>query len=267
VALSSQIPPLGSAVRGGLGDVEVAASVMVIDGFGGTGPGGAVRARTTPAPGLRVRSTLTGGFRFPTGLGANPFVVFDVPPADGAAALVARSATDLVVGRRASASVVARVALPVADRRTLLIPRAPGEAFAPAYARLEVARRLGREVELEVTPRYATGESFAFVAQGTLRDRAPARFAGSYALTADDTGVDAVTLDAATLGAGTGGHEVRFGVGAAYSTLALAARRRGRLPVEVGYLHSATVAAGGGAVPYTTLDQLTLRVYARLFGR
>jgi hypothetical protein len=214
-----------------------------------------------------VRSTITGGFRFATGLGASPFFVFQVPPADQAAAVVARSATDLVVGRRASASLVARVALPVADRRTLLIPLAPGEPFAPAYARREVSRRLGRELEVEVTPRYAMGESFAFVAQGVVRERAEARFGGSYSLTAAETGADPITLDASTLGVGTGGREVRFGVGANYSTLAAVARRRSRLPVEVGYLHSATLVASGGAVPYTTLDQLTLRVYAQLFGR
>ena len=56
-------------------------------------------------------------------------------------------------------------------------------------------------------------------------------------------------------------------VGASYSTVAASARRRGVLPLEVSYLHAVTAAASGGAVPYVTSDQLTLRVYVRLLGR
>ena len=267
VARSNVVRPLQSLARGGRGDVEVAASFQLVNGFGGAARDGAVRARVAPTAGLRVRSTVTGGFRFATGLGPSSSLLYQVAPSERSAAVLARSATDFAFGRRASASVVARVALPLADQITIRIPLAEGEPFAPAYAAREVDRHLGRELELEVTPRYALGESFAFAAQGVLRDRRAAEFTGRYELTAAETGGDPVTLDATALGVGTGGREAQVGLGASYSTLAAYRRGRSRLPLEVSYLHRATASASGGAVPYVTTDQLSVRLYVRLLGR
>lgn len=262
--------PFGSETRGSFGDLELAASLNVLDTFGRAGAGrdAAVRARVAPAAGVRVRATVTGGFRFATGTATRtPVLLFDVPPAERSAAVVGRAAADVAVGRRVSASAVARVAVPVADRQTLRIPLGDDTFFAPRFAVQDVGRRLGRELELAVTPRYATGESFAVAAQGVLRTRGEARYTGTFALTPAQTGGDAATLDAAALGVGTGGREARLGIGASYSTVAAAARRGRGLPLEVSFLHSTTVAASGGAIPYVTSDQIAVRVYASLFGR
>ena len=267
VSLRSTFNPLGATVRSSIGDVEVAASFKLFDGFGDAGRDGGLRARVTPRAGVRVRSTVTGGFRFATGPMARPDLLFDVPPAERAAAVLVRSATDVAVGRRFSASLVGRVAAPVADQRMARIPLAPGEPFAPLYAFRTVNRQLGREVQLEFTPRYAVGEAFAVVAQALVRDRAAAAYTGMFTATAAETGAEPVTLDASTLNVGTGGREARVGFGVAYSTLAAYARGQSALPVEVSYLRTTTAGASGGAVPYVTTEQLSLRVYARLFGR
>lgn len=264
---SNQFNPFASLVRATIGDIEVAASLALFDGFGDAGRDGGLRARVTPRAGVRVRSTVSGGFRFATGPIARPDVLFDAPPAERAAAVLVRSASDVAIGPRFSASLVGRLAVPVADTRMARIPLAPGEPFAPLYTFREVNRKLGREVQIEFTPRYAAGEAFAVVAQALVRDRATAAYTGTFTATPAETQAEPVTLDASTLNVGTGGREARVGFGVAYSTLAAYARGKSTLPVEVSYLHTTTASASGGAVPYTATEQLSVRIYARLFGR
>jgi hypothetical protein len=230
VAFSSSFSPFGSTVRSSIGEVELAASFKLFDGFGDAGRDGGLRARVAPRGGVRARSTVTGGYRFATGPISRPDLLFDLPPGERAAAVLVRSATDVAVGRRLSASVVGRFAAPVADRRLARVPLAPGEPFAPYYTYREVNRRLGREVQVEVTPRYALGEAFAVVAQALVRDRAAAAYTGTFTALAEETLGEPATLDAAALNLGTGGREARVGFGAAYSTLAAYARGRSALP-------------------------------------
>ena len=263
---SGVLVPLGSYRRSGPGDIDAVVNLNVLDTFGGTGRLGGLRARVAPAGGIRLRSTVGAGWRFGLGAGRSPFLLFDVPPSEGMSAVLARSATDVAVGRRFSTSVVARLAAPVGDRVTLRVSDA-GQPYAPAYRLREVARRLGREVELEVTPRYALNDAFAVFGQGFVRDRAAARYTGTFTATAAETGVGEVTFDAASLGVATGGREARAGFGVAYSTVAGVARGRGRVPVELSYLHSFLAAASGGNVLNVTTEQLSLRLGVRLFGR
>jgi hypothetical protein len=147
-------------------------------------------------------------------MGTGPLtpLLYDVPPSEGMSAVLARSATDLAFGARFSTSVVARVALPLADRATLRVAE-PGQPYAPAYRVREVERRLGRDLELEVTPRYALNEAFALVGQAAVRDRAATRYAGTFTATAAETGQGEVTFDAASLGIGTGGRASRAASG------------------------------------------------------
>jgi hypothetical protein len=263
---SGLVSALGSYRRSGPGDVDAVANVQLLDTFGGEGRLGRLRARVTPSSGVRVRSTFGAGWRFGFGRGRFPALLFDAPPSDGMSAILARSATDVAVGHRFSASAVARLAAPVGDRVTLRVADA-GQPYAPLYRIREVERRLGRELELEVTPRFAFNEAFAVFGQGFVRDRGDARYTGTFTATDEETGIGPVTFDAAGLGVGTGGREARAGVGIAYSTVAAAARGRGRLPVEISYMHSVLAFASGGTVQNVTTDQLSLRVSARLFGR
>jgi hypothetical protein len=260
------VSPLGSYELAGPGDVDVVANLQFLDTFGGDGRDGGVRARVAPRPGVRLRSTLGAGFRAGVAPDPLPELLFQLPAGGGAPAVLLRSATDVAVGGRFSASVVARVASPLSDRATLRVGDA-GQAYVPADRVQSVGRRLGRELQLEVTPRYALNEAFAVVAQGAVFDRAADRYSGTFTAAADGTGAGDVTYDAAALGVGTGGRATRVGVGLAYSTLAGFARGRARLPVELSYLHTFLGAASGGRVENTTTEQLSVRVSARLFGR
>jgi hypothetical protein len=263
---ATAVAPLGSYDLAGPGDVDVVANVKVVDTFGGGGRDGGLRARVEPRAGVRVRTTVGAGYRVGVAGDPLPELLFQVPAGAGAPAVLARAATDVVVGRRFSASVVARLAAPLADRALLRVAEA-GQAYAPVYRARRVDRRLGRELQLEVTPRYAINQAFALVAQGLVRDRAADRYGGTFTATAAETGAGAVTFDASSLGVGSGGRVTRVGFGVAYSTLAGFARGRGRLPVELGFLHTFLGAASGGRVENTTTEQLSVRVSARLFGR
>jgi hypothetical protein len=261
------VNPLGSFDLAGQGDFDFVANAQLLDTFGGAGREGVLRARTAPAGGVRLRATVGAGWRLGVAEGPLAPLLFQLPQGEGASAALGRAALDVAVGRRFSASGVARVAVPVSDRQTLRVADA-GQPYAPAYRYQTVERRLGREVQLEVTPRYALTQAFAVVAQAAVRDRGEARYAGQFSLTDAETGgLGPATFDASGLGAGTAARDVRAGFGLAYSTLAGYARGRSRLPVELSYLRLVPVSTSGGAVPSVTTDLLSVRVHAQLFGR
>jgi hypothetical protein len=251
---------LADSVRGieraGLGDVEIGGSVMWLDTFGATG---------APAAGLRARSTVSAGYRLPTGTVATPYILFDVPLGDGPALLLS-SATDLSLGRRFWVSAIARVESPQSQRRLVSVPPFAGELLASVGRVGIVDRTGGRQVALELTPRWVPNDAFAVAAHYALRSKQEDRHVGTIA-SGDTEGGAPVTYDAALLDAGTGGRAQSVGVGITYSTLAAYARRKTWLPVEVSYLHTSTVAGSGGVVPKVRTDQLVVRVYAQLLGR
>lgn len=260
------VAPLGSYNRSGPGDIDAVVNLNLVDTFGGRGRDGVLRARVAPARGVRLRATVGAGYRLGISAAPVPFLLFDLPPGERSSALLGRAAADVAVGRRFSTSVVARLASPVSGRLTLRVADA-GNPYSPAYRVREVERTLGRELQLEVTPRYALNDAFALFAQALVRDRAADAYTGTFTATADETGAGEVAFDASTLGTGTGGRETRAGFGVAYSTLAGYARGKGRVPVELSYQHSVLAAASGGRVLNTTSELLSVRVAARLFGR
>ena len=76
-----------------------------------------------------------------------------------------------------------------------------------------------------------------------------------------------MTLDAATLGAGSERSEHRVGGGITYSTLGAVQRGRGRVPLEITYQYVRTARGSGGRLPRQATSQIELRLYTRLFGR
>lgn len=253
--------------RESVGDVEVTGMFNWLDTFGGPSDlRGATRARVAPQ-GRRIRSTVVAGFRLGTGRNAIPGVLFDVPPATGANAILLRSITDVAFGRRISVSGAARLTAPLADTRTLRLRAAIDSGYVPLYRERQVERQLGREVQLELNPRYAAGDAFAVWGQALVRTRQADRYTGTYTATSAETGGAPVTFDAASAGAGTAQREGRFGLGVAYSTLAAFSRGRARLPIEVSYLHAVSAFGSGATTPRLTADVLSLRVYAALRGR
>lgn len=253
--------------RRSVGDVELTGMFQWLNTFGDSADSrAAVRARVAPT-GLRVRSTIVGGFRFGTGHGEIPGVLLDVPPATGANAILARSITDVVFTRSLSVSGSVRFAAPLGDTQRLRVPVSLDSGYVPLYRERDVGRTLGRDVQVELDPRYARGESFAVWGQALLRAHQADRYTGQYTATAAETGGTPVAFDASTLGEGTAQREARVGLGLAYSTVAAWARGRARLPVEISYLHAVTAAGSGATTPRLSSDVLSLRVFAGLRGR
>lgn len=252
---------IGTRQLAGTGDTEVAATIKLLDTFGSD-----ERARLTPR-GLNVRSAVSVGWRLPTGSIDFPFELFDIGTGTGANALLLRSATDIVVSRRAWASVVARFVSPLADEQVMRITDVPEQPFPQAYREQRVHRQLGRELQLEVTPRAVLGDVFSVWGQWFLRSKQGDRYTGTFPIDASLTGTGAVTLDAATLGIDTEAREQRVGFGVTYSTMAASLRRRASLPLEVSWSHMQTVTGSGGPIPRQSTDALSIRVYTRVFGR
>ena len=251
---------LRSTARAGTGDLELAAHVQWLDTFGGD-----EGARLAPR-GLQLRSTATVGWRFGTGFLPLPEIYFDQPTGTGADALLLRSATDVTWGRRLWATLVVRTALPLADRQPFRIPATPEDAFVPAYRQQEVGRRLGRELELELSPRYTLGDVLGVWGQYGLRTRQRTRHTGRFTVEGVGANGAPVSFDAAVLDEESGAREHRVGFGLTYSTVAPYARRKASLPLEIGWAHFESIAGSGGAVPRLAIDQQQLRIYFQLFG-
>lgn len=248
--------------RNGIGDVDALASVTWLDTFGAR-----TRAsRFAGATGFAVRSTASLGWRFPSTFVDAPFLYLDVPAGTGASGPIARLATDLAFGPRLLVSVVGRATSPLQDEFVVRIPFAAGDPFPAAFGEQTVERQLGREWELEFTPRLTVGRQVALFGQFVHRQRAADRYAGTFTIDDATSGIGEVTLDAGVLGIGTAGREERAGLGLIYSTMSAWAEGRSRLPVEISYVHLVSLAGSGGATPRQTIDAISLRVYVPLFG-
>jgi hypothetical protein len=251
---------LQSTLRSSLGDVDVEGSVLLVDTFGE----GA--ARLTPS-GFRARAVVGAGFRFGVAEGVDvPFVFFDLPTAGGANALLFRGAADVAFGRRAWASVSARLASPLADELLVRITEVPTQPFPEAVRERLVGRQLGRELELRVTPRYTLGDYLGVAAHYELRAKSEDRYTGTFEVDTTPGAPPGTVLDAATLGLGTATRQQRLGFGLTYSTVAAHARGRSNLPLEVSFLHTRAV-AGRGGTPKSATDAVQVRLYFQLFGR
>lgn len=251
---------LRSTARQGTGDVELAAHVQWLDTFGGN-----EQARLAPR-GLQLRSTATAGWRFGTGFLPLPDIYFDQPTGTGASALLLRSATDVTWGRRLWGTLSVRAALPLADRQLLRIPLSPEDVFVPAYRQQEVARRSGREIQVDLAPRYTLADVLAVWAHYGWRSKQSDRYTGAFTVDEAGPGGESVSFDASALDQESAATEQRVGIGLTYSTVAPYARRRGNLPVEISFAHFETIAGSGGVVPRLSVDQLQVRVYFQLFG-
>jgi hypothetical protein len=255
-AFGIEADSLQSITRSSTGDIDVFGNVLLVDTFGRG------EARLTPT-GFRVRATATAGFRFGFSAGEDVAnILTDIPTASGANALLFRGAADLAFGPRGWATVAARLTAPMADEQVARITDVPEQPFPEIFRQQLVGRQLGREVELQVTPRWSFGHYLAVAAQYALRDKSADRYTGTYAL---DSAAGGGTLDAASLGIGTAQREQRLGIGVTYSTVAAYLRRHSNLPLEVSVLHQVTIS--GSNVPKFSTDVVQLRLYLGLRGR
>jgi hypothetical protein len=241
--------PFRSRSRYGIGDVEVGAKLMLLDGFGADP---AIASAITP--GVRLRAAMTALVRLGTATTDDPDDLVDIGIGDGQHDLELGVVGDLAIGR-AFVSAAARYGVQLADQVELRVPTAVGEALVPAAQRALVDRDLGDYLELELTPRMSIGEFISVGAQYRYRSKA------SDAYTLPGTGA----VDA--LATGTEAYEHRAGLGITLSTLSAWARGRIGAPMDVSYLHSRVVAGGGALTNRAARDEVAVRLYLGLFGR
>lgn len=249
--------PIALIERSHIGDVEVAAKVLVIDSFGGD-----ERRRVAPS-GVNLRLALGGLVRFGTGQSDTPDDFTDIGTGDGQNDIEASAVMDVLVGRRFWASVLARYGLQLADRQTVRIPDAPRAVLLGAWRQQLVDRDLGDYIELQLVPRYVYNDYLAVGALWTYRRKAEDTYTGQFEVS--DPSGERVRLDARVLGMDTEQSEQRVGGGVTYSTVRAFQRGRTPIPLEIELLHTQSV-SGSGYRPKRFTTQLQLRVYSRLFG-
>ena len=253
--------PLGTVTHQGLGDVEVALKLRLIDTFGSRDTN-----RFLPR-GLNFRQSFAGVYRFGTGAMDQPGNYLDIGTGDGKGQndVEVRSFTDLVYGKHFFASVVARYNIQLPDQPTLRITDAPAQVFAEAWRERLVDRNLGDQLQVEVTPRWTLNDFFSVGVQYLFRKKGEDAFTGTFAVPTSESGLPAaVTLDASSLSLETAATEQRIGVGLTFSSVAAHARGKAKLPIEVQYFNSRTVTGSGGNVPRLSIHQLQVRLYPKL---
>jgi hypothetical protein len=113
-----------------------------------------------------------------------------------------------------------------------------------------------------VTPRYLPNDEFSISAQYRYRSKGADRYDGTFQVnSADGT---PLSLDAATLGAGTEQTEHRLGFAVTYSTVHGYARRTARWPLEISFLH--TQVMSGKGIPRLWMNGLAFRLYRPIAG-
>ena len=238
---------LGNTRRAGIGDIDLTASFLLFDSFGGS-----QRDRLTRS-GRALRSLVSVGWRFGTAAADNAEDAFDVPIGDGASALLARSTTDIVFNRSFWMSASVRAVKPFADDRVVPVPLRTDSTLFSAFGFASARRTLGTRIELEFAPRYAFGDFFSLSAAYLVRRTGETTLdAGSESISSAPA-LFRETTPASTFQAAS--------VGVSFSTLSSFVRNRSRLPLEVIYTHTAPITASGGLVPAVSTDRLELRIY------
>jgi hypothetical protein len=243
----------------GLGDVDFGLKVNVYDSFHG-----ADTLRFSPH-GFNLRQSFGGIFRLGTATIPLPSEFGAIGTGDRANAVQGRTFTDLLWGRHFWVSLVGSYTAYMTDQMQVRIPDTPTQVFLASYRQETVQRTLGDVVELQLNPRWTVNDYIAFSGQYYFRRKYSDSYSGKFTVT-DLTGASTV-LDASVLGLYTDAIEHRLGIGATYSTVALARRGKARIPLDISYFHYETTLGSLGRVPKIAVDQVTVRVYERLFGR
>jgi hypothetical protein len=211
--------------------------------------------------GVHIRSAITGGALLGTGIMLRPSDRFGIPTSDREKAIVARSATDVMVGAHFFGTIVARYEKPFSD--DVYVGMHPGDnPFADDAVAVFAHRQLGARYEIEFTPRYQVGRYFAVGAQYRYHHGAQDSYTGTTTSTVNN---EPVTLDASTLNAGTELTEHRVGFGVVYSAVDAYTRNQSRLPMEVTFEHTKVVSTSNDR-PKDSNWTFSVRIFKRLWG-
>jgi len=227
---------LGSPDRIGVGDVEVSARLKLHDAFADT------------TPGFRLRATLLGVLRLPTGRPPSGTVPFETGTGTGQMSADAGAILDIRLAKRFMATLAGEY---TAYFTSANVARMPNSDYALFPLDLPIAGtwREGNAVQAEATPRFQVTDYFTVHAAYAFRRQAAPQYTSA--------DVSAPPSFLATT-------EQRAGIGFAYSTVARYAKARSTVPFEVSYTHLETLTASGGLVPKYSREQIEVRIYYRL---
>lgn len=235
--------------RQGFGDTDVGVMLRVYDG---------IRANpwltdTTTSRGIRQSFGFT--YRLGTGKPQDRDDPFLLATGDGQNDLEFVSATDILTSRKVWGSAVVRYTMQQPLDEITRIPDASGSPLIALDRRRNSETKLGNRLQVEVTPRYVLSEYFAL----GLLYRLTMQQAGTINEVAPFT--DNIHLDYAIPSMTS--HEV--GLGFTWSSIAGHRMKRARLPLEVHYDHTMTIAGSGGALKLSA-DRISIRAYASFWG-
>lgn len=251
--------PLATSVTRGIGDVEVGMKLNVYDSFHGSDS-----ARMSPS-GFNWRQSFGGIYRLGTGTLPSPADFTALGTGDRQSDIEGRTFTDLLFGRHFWLSLVGSFTAQMADQLPLRIPDSPTQVILASYRQQTVRRHLGDVVEVQVSPRWQLNDYLSFAGQYYYMHKAADAYSGRFTVT--DLAGNTAILDASVLGMYTEQSESRVGIGMTYSTVANVDKHKSGLPLDISYFHYETTLGSVGRVPKISVDQVTMRVYQRIFGR
>ncbi len=251
--------PLATSVTRGIGDIDVGMKLNVYDSFHGDDS-----ARYAPS-GFNFRQSFGGIYRLGTGSLPSPADFTAIGTGTHESAIQGRTFTDLLFGRHFWLSLVGSYTVQMSDQLPLRIPDSPTQVILASYRQETVQRTLGDLLEVQVNPRWQLNDYLSFSGQYYYAHKAADTYAGRFTVT--DLAGNTATLDAAVLGMYTETTESRLGIGATYSTVANVEKHKSGLPFDISYFHYETTLGSIGRVPKISVDQVTMRVYQRIFGR
>lgn len=230
---------IGSPDQTGTGNIEISALFKLIDGFGDT------------TSGFRLRGTINGLVRLPTGFGPSGALAYEVGTGTGQFSVDGGGMLDIGIGHRLMATLAAEY---TAYLTSSSVPRMPNSDYAlfPLAAPVEGTWREGNALQLQATPRISLTDHFTFNGAYMLRHQNASQYTSP--------NVTAPPVMLATT-------EQNVGVGFSYSAAPRYASRGSPLPIEMTYMHLETIAASGGLVPKYNRDMVEVRIYYRLFRR
>jgi hypothetical protein len=237
--------------RSSIGDISIGATYQLVNTFGDS-------ARAT-LPGMMYRVALNATARIGTGEPYSRNKLFDNATGYGQPGAILGAATDVRFTRRASLSAIGSYMMQFGTR-DVTRPMNAGNAFLPLTFALPATYSAGNEIALTVIPRYRLAGLLSLDGIYSLRHVDAERY--DYDLSLVDPAPNAlgtVPIGPAGLAAATG-HTIGFGF--TYSS-SLNERGPGRLPFEASFRHTELIAASGGPMVKSFVDQLQLRVFFR----
>ncbi len=251
--------PLATSVMHGIGNIELGAKVNLFDSFHGNDS-----ARFAPK-GFNWRQSFGGVFRLGTSTIPGAGDLTGIGTGDHQSSIEFRTFTDLLYGRHFWLSIVAGYTSQLADQIAVRLPDTPTQTILASYRQDTVQRKMGDIVDIQINPRWTVNDYLLISGQYYYRHKAADSYTGF--LSTADLNQNIDRIDASVLGLYTEMSESRMGIGATYSTVATVARLKAGLPFDISYFHYETTLGSLGRVPKISVDQVTVRVYRRLFGR